>query len=451
MLGSPAPLEALLLNLLVALGVGLLIGTGRERAHPDAPADAGLRTFSIAALAGAVATASGGVVLLAVLAVAVTALVGLSCWRNREQEGPGLTTEFAILLTVLAGGLAMKAPSAAGAVGIVTALLLSSRENLHHFVRTVLTEDEVRSALILGAALIVVMPLLPGPDDGSLRRAQSQVRLAAGGAGAADQARSGTWRRGCWARGSACRSRAWPRASSPARRRSAPWARRAAKDPKVMTSAVAGAVLSTVATVVQMAVVVGATSPAALQAMAGPLIGAGLAAAGYGAVFTIAALRTPPPKDGQTSDSAFSLSGALIFALTLSAVLLASAALRANFGETGAILAAAVAGFVDTHAPAISIASLTANGRISAQDAVIPILAGFTTNTITKIVVAATSGGRASRCGWPRRRAGGGGRVGGSAGRASGRMSGRMSGRAGSAWDHTHLPPPGGFAACPPP
>jgi uncharacterized membrane protein (DUF4010 family) len=85
----------------------------------------------------------------------------------------------------------------------------------------------------------------------------------------------------------------------------------------------------------------------------------------------------------------------LIFALTLSVVLVASAALRAEFGETGAILAAAVAGFVDTHAPAISTASLAANGRMPAQDVVIPILAGFTTNTITKIVVATTSGGRA--------------------------------------------------------
>jgi uncharacterized membrane protein (DUF4010 family) len=44
---------------------------------------------------------------------------------------------------------------------------------------------------------------------------------------------------------------------------------------------------------------------------------------------------------------------------------------------------------------AISIASLSANGRIAPQDVVVPILAGFTTNTITKIVVASTSGGRA--------------------------------------------------------
>ena len=392
----PDPLNPLLLNLLVALGVGLLIGTGRERAlnDPTAPADAGVRTFSIAALGGAVAVASGGVVLLAVLTTLIAGLAGLSYWRNREQDGPGLTTEFALLLTVLAGGLAMKAPSVAGAVGIVTALLLSSRERLHHFVRTVLTEDEVRSALILGAALIVVMPLLPdrpmGPYEAlnpkSVWRLVVLVLLIGAIGHLATRVLGARF-------GLPISGLASGFVSSSAT--IGAMGARAAKDPKVMTSAVAGAVLSTVATVIQMAVVVGATSPAALQALAAPLIGAGLVAAGYGAIFTVAALRTPPAEDEQRPDSAFSLMGALIFALTLSVVLLASAVLRAEFGEAGAILAAAVAGFVDTHAPAISIASLTADGRMTAQEAVIPILAGFTTNTITKIVVAMTSGGRA--------------------------------------------------------
>jgi uncharacterized membrane protein (DUF4010 family) len=385
-----------LLNLLVALGVGLLIGTGRERAmsDPKAPADAGVRTFSIVALGGAVAIACGGVMLLAFLAAAVAGLVGLSYWRNQDKEGPGLTTEFALLLTVLAGGLAMKAPSAAGAVGIVVALLLSSRERLHHFVRTVLTEDEVRSALILGAALIVIMPLLPDRQMGPYQALNPKsvwrlvvLVLLIGAIGHLATRVLGA-RFGLPISGLAS---GFVSSSATIGAMGA----RAAKDPKIMTSAVAGAVLSTVATVIQMAVVVGATSPPALQAMAAPLIGAGLAAAGYGAIFTVAALRTPPPKGEQESDKAFSLTGALVFALTLSVVLLASAALRAEFGESGAILAAAVAGFVDTHAPAISIASLAANGRIAAQDVVIPILAGFTTNTITKIVVAATSGGRA--------------------------------------------------------
>lgn len=392
----PDAFSAPLLNLLVALGVGMLIGTGRERAmdDPTRPADAGVRTFSIAALAGAVAVACGGVVLLAVLVVAVTALAGLSYWSTRDQEGPGLTTEFAIVLTVLTGALAMKAPSAAGAVAIVVALLLSSRKRLHHFVRTVLTEDEVRSALILGAALIVIMPLLPDRQMGpyAALNPKSVWRLVVlvlliGAVGHLATRLLGA-RFGLPISGLAS---GFVSSSATIGAMGA----RAAKDPKVMTSAVAGAVLSTVATVVQMAVVVGATSQAALQAMAAPLIGAGLAAGGYGAIFTVLALRTPPPEDEASSDRAFSLSGALIFAATLSVVLLASAALRAEFGENGAILAAGVAGFVDTHAPAISIASLAANGRMQPVEVVIPILAGFTTNTITKIVVAATSGGRA--------------------------------------------------------
>jgi hypothetical protein len=44
-------------------------------------------------------------------------------------------------------------------------------------------------------------------------------------------------------------------------------------------------------------------------------------------------------------------------------ICVASAALRERFGETGVIVAAAVAGFVDTHSVAISIASLVASGR----------------------------------------------------------------------------------------
>ena len=40
------------------------------------------------------------------------------------------------------------------------------------------------------------------------------------------------------------------------------------------------------------------------------------------------------------------------------------------FGETGIILAAAVAGFVDTHSAAISVASLVASGKMSAADAI---------------------------------------------------------------------------------
>jgi len=81
--------------------------------------------------------------------------------------------------------------------------------------------------------------------------------------------------------------------------------------------------------------------------------------------------------------------------LTLSSILVASAALREWFGETGVIVAAALAGFVDTHSAAISVASLVASGKMTAADAVLPVLAGLSTNTISKMFLAGISGRRA--------------------------------------------------------
>src|SRR5579864_5052179 len=82
--------------------------------------------------------------------------------------------------------------------------------------------------------------------------------------------------------------------------------------------------------------------------------------------------------------------------MTLSAVLppLSSAGLDAKFGGAGVIVAAAAAGFADTHSAAVSVASLVASGKLTAQESVLPILAGLTTNTVTKMVVAISSGGR---------------------------------------------------------
>ena len=91
---------------------------------------------------------------------------------------------------------------------------------------------------------------------------------------------------------------------------------------------------------------------------------------------------------------AFDLVTTLVFALTLSCIMVASAALQEWLGENGIILAAALAGFVDTHSAAISVASLVASGKMTAADAVLPILAGLSTNTISKLVLAGTSGGR---------------------------------------------------------
>ncbi|SFK74734.1 DUF4010 domain-containing protein, partial [Methylocapsa palsarum] len=90
---------------------------------------------------------------------------------------------------------------------------------------------------------------------------------------------------------------------------------------------------------------------------------------------------------------AFSVGTALTFVAMLCAILLASRALDQWFGAAGVIGAAVVAGFIDTHSAAISVATLVGAGKLAAGKSALPILLALTTNTATKILLAATAGG----------------------------------------------------------
>jgi len=391
--GTPI-IDPVLLNLAVALGIGLLIGAERERRKGSGPSrsPAGLRTFAVTSLAGAISVLVGGEMLLAVATAGILALTTVAYWRGHSND-PGLTTEIALTATVLLGGLAMQRPALAGGIGVIIAVLLAARSRLHQFVGRILTEAELHDALIFAAATLVVLPLLPdramGPYGALNPRSIWLVVILVMAISAAGYVAV----RGLGARfGLPLAGFAAGFISSTAT--IGAMGGRAAKQSDVMTGAVAGAVLSTVATIVQMALVLGTTSMATLSSLAAPLLCAGLAAGIYGAVLTSLALRQTAEADIQ-SGRAFSLWTALVFAATLSAVLVACAALQDQFGENGVIVAAAVAGFADTHAAAISVASLVASGKLSASDALLPIPAGLSTNTISKTVLAATSGGRA--------------------------------------------------------
>jgi uncharacterized membrane protein (DUF4010 family) len=168
---------------------------------------------------------------------------------------------------------------------------------------------------------------------------------------------------------------------------------RVAKEASLLRSAAAGAVLSTVSTVIQLIVVLWIADASTLAALWVPLALAGVTASLYAAVFMRRSLR----QEGTVVDhqgKAFNLSSAVIFATTVSAILAISAAAREWFGAKGLLITAFLAGFADTHAVAISAASLVRTGKIDVAHAVPVVLIGFTTNTFSKAVIAATTGGR---------------------------------------------------------
>lgn len=378
----------------VALGIGLLVGAERERRKGEGPgrAAAGVRTFSIASLLGVASMEIGGASLLSVSAAGVLVLTALAYYRSKTDD-PGLTTEIALVLTLLLGGLAVIDPLKAAALGVILAVLLAARAPLHWFVRDVLTQSELRSALIFAAATLVIWPVIPdrfmGPFDAINPRSiwSIAVIIMAISAGGYIAVRALGSKLGLPVAGFASGF-----VSSSAT--IAAMGTRAVEDPRLLGPAAGGAVLSTVATVVQIFIVVGATSSAALAILSAPLILAGLAAVGYGLLFAFR-LTGPVPDSPVTPGEAFSVEAALLFAATLAVILIAAAALKTWFGDNGLLAAAALAGFADTHSAAISMASLVAAGKMPAQDACIPILAGFTTNSITKIALAIASGSRA--------------------------------------------------------
>jgi len=386
-------LPSLPLNLAVALGIGLLIGAERERRKGEgsARAPAGIRTFSVVSLVGATSVMVGGTLVLAVAVTGVAALIAIAYFKSRDED-PGLTTEIALILTALLGGLSVQQPALAAGIAVALAVLLAARAPLHHFVRSVLTEGEVRDALIFAGATLVVLPLLPNEALGPYKALNPRsiwivviLVMAISAAGYVAVRLLGA-RFGLPIAGFASGF-----ISSTAT--IGAMGARVQKNPGIISAAIAGAALSTVATIIQLSLVLAATSMVTLRTLAIPLICAGIAAAAYGIGFTIRALHkreSAAPQSGQ----AFSLPVALVFALTLAAILIASAALRETFGETGVILAAAAAGFVDTHSAAIAVASLVASGKMTATDALFPVLAGLSTNTISKVVFAWSSGSR---------------------------------------------------------
>lgn len=378
----------------VALGIGLLIGVERERRKGEGKgrAAAGVRTFTIASLLGAASIEIGGPVLLSVATAGVLALTALAYYRSHSED-PGLTTEIALVLTLILGGLATREPLVAAALAVTAAILLAARTPMHRFVRHVLTQAEIKSALIFAAATLVVWPVIPdrylGPFDAlNLRSVWSIVILimAISASGYVAVRALGS-RYGLPVAGLASGF-----ISSSAT--IAAMGARVIAEPGLLGPAVAAAVLSTVATVAQISIVVGATSPETLVALAIPLSCAGLAAVTYGVLFAFnpSELHADAPVN---SGEAFSFKSALLLAAILSVVTVAAAALRSWFGEKGLVAAAAIAGFADAHATAVSMASQVAAGKMTARDACIPILLGFTTNSITKIVLAVSSGSTA--------------------------------------------------------
>jgi len=115
-------------TLIEALGIGLLIGIERERSvHVQSEgASAGVRTFALASLIGAISMMTGGIPLLMV-AVAVVAAARVVSVTQQADPSIGFTTTLALVSVVLLGAMATETAFLAAAIAVVIASLLAAQ------------------------------------------------------------------------------------------------------------------------------------------------------------------------------------------------------------------------------------------------------------------------------------------------------------------------------------
>lgn len=377
----------------VAFAVGLLIGIERERSKGDGPqrAAAGVRTFILVALAGAIAQRLGGVGIA--VGGAFVALAALASYRRSRAEDPGLTTEVAMLVTFLLGVLAMTALPVAAGLGVVVALVLASKTSLHRFVRDTLTEQELHDALLLVAAAVVVLPLLPDRAVDPWQALNPHtlwllvvlvmainaagyvaLRLLGPGAGLALAGFIGGF------------------VSSTAT--IAAMGDRARASPQWIAQCASAALCSNIATIIMLAVVVGALSPPLLAHLVWPLIFAGIAAMLSAWLVHARSASTAVEHRAVAPGRPFEPRHALIFAAIVSAILLLSAGVHRWLGDTGVWIAAGVSGLADLHAAAASVAQLVAIGDLDAAGAGWPVFIALIANSLSKLLMAWLRGGR---------------------------------------------------------
>lgn len=162
----------LLQKLFTALLIGLIVGLEREIAQETRQnvKFAGLRTFGLAGLIGGIAAylAAQSPMVFAAALLAIVTLTAIAYYRSTGMDGHlGFTTETALFLTFLLGGLAYFEQVAAVILTVVVTILLAFKEQLHAFTFKI-PKIEFFDSLKFALIALVILPVLPDKAYGPL-------------------------------------------------------------------------------------------------------------------------------------------------------------------------------------------------------------------------------------------------------------------------------------------
>ena len=383
-------LKTSLIGLLTALGIGALIGTVRESLHKPGPMKAGVRTHAIVALLGAITYGMGPNIFIATLII--TGFMIAVGYRQSAQEDPGMTGEFTLVFNFILSGLAMHEPSIAAAIGVVVAGLLFVKKPLRRFSQEILTQQELKDALILFAAALVALPFLPTEAIDPWNALKPYVMwkivvmiMGVGMLGHIAMRASGVR----WGLPLAGFFSGFISSTAAV----AEFGSKAKIKPELSSIASAAALLATLSSLMLFVIVLSTLAPALMWSVVVPLIAAGLALLLI-ALLLIRSGYNRQPFELPTNEGAFQISHALLIAAVISAVSLCSAWIRTLFGNSGTLATTIMVGLVEIHAAAVGIAQLSPEHTEPANNARWGVIAILIASISSKLLLAYVSGGK---------------------------------------------------------
>ena len=366
----------------VALVLGLFLGLEREWSQKDA----GIRTFALLSLLGAILTvfgeplllATGGLLVLVMgVLLAVRSLVG-----DDAETGLSLTTSVSMFVAYGVGVLVVSGFFLESVtVAVLSSLLLVLKRELHQFAWA-LSREEVRSATEFAIIAFVVYPLLPresfGPWNAVDPRTVWLLVIAVSGIGFVNYVMLRRYE----AKGIAVTGFFGGLVNSTAV--VAELTRRFSGGSTLRAVAVGSILLANAAMALRNAIIVVPFVPDAALLVAVPL--GAMTVAGVLLSTHVADWDRPVETD---LASPFSLSSALAFGVLFLVILVGTAGAQATFGTRGFLTSTFLAGFVSSGTATATAVALASAGQVPVQQAMWGVLAGTLSSILVKIGLAA--------------------------------------------------------------
>ncbi len=390
----PTDQLATLYPFLTSLAIGLLIGLERERSPASR---AGLRTFSLVALAGTLGALlsekTGAPWMLGAGLMIMGGMMVATYFKDTGSEDPGTTTVAAVVVCYALGAMVwFDLEQLAVTLAILTTALLYFKPELRGVSRN-LTRLDLVSILQFAVLSFVILPILPNQDYGpydALNPYQiwwmvvliSGLSLAGYAALRVAGQRHGTLLTGLF--GGIASSTATTLAFS----------RHGRDSPQLAGMAALVILLANWVLLIRLSVLVALLAPNMLQSML-PLLGSG-ALAGLVMIY-LAWRRLGRQNDAPVLEmkNPTEIRAALSFGLLYAGVLFAAAWLSDLVGSKGVYAVALVSGLTDVDAITLSSLRLFNLGNLATDQTATAILLAIVSNIVFKSGLASVIGGAA--------------------------------------------------------